>query len=137
MTRLFALISWIVVSAVPVAIAHEAPKTTDLKAPKIQDLLTNALEASDGLEVIVSHVALPPNVTLPKHWHPGEEIAYILQGSVTLLLEGQGEKEFAAGEVGVVPLRAVHTARSGDEGATIIVFRVHTKGEPGRTLVDK
>ena len=137
MKKLFAFISLFVAVAVPMALAHEVPKATGLKAPEIQDLLTNALEGSDGLEVIVSHVALPPNVTLPKHWHPGEEIAYMLQGSVTLLLDGESEKEITAGEVGIVPLEAVHTARSGNEGATIIVFRVHQEGQPGRILVDE
>lgn len=137
MKKLFAFISLFIAGAVAIAIAHEVPKTTGLKAPEIQNLLTNTLEGSDGLEVIVSHVSLPPNVTLPKHWHPGEEIAYMLQGSVTLLLDGESEKEIMAGEVGIVPLKAVHTARSGDEGATIIVFRVHEEGKPGRILVDE
>ena len=137
MKKLFALILMFAAGAVSMAMAHEIPKTTDLRAPEIQNLLTNELDGSDGLEVIVSHVALPPNVTLPKHWHPGEEIAYMLQGSVTLFLEGESETEILAGEVGIVPLRAVHTARSGNEGATIIVFRVHQQGQPGRILVDE
>ena len=137
MKKLFAIISLFVAGAVPMAMAHEVPEMTSLKAPEIQNLLTNTLEGSDGLEVIVSHVSLPPNVTLPKHWHPGEEIAYMLQGSVTLLLDGESEKEITAGEVGIVPLEAVHTARSGNEGATIIVFRVHQEGQPGRILVDE
>ena len=137
MKKLFAIISLFVAGAVPMAMAHEVPEMTSLKAPEIQNLLTNTLEGSDGLEVIVSHVSLPPNVTLPKHWHPGEEIAYMLQGSVTLLLDGESEKEITAGEVGIVPLKALHTARSGDEGATIIVFRVHQEGQPGRILVDE
>lgn len=137
MNKLLTFMLLFVAGAAPIAMAHEVSKTSSLKAPEIQDLLTNALEGSDGLEVIVSHVALPPNMTLPKHWHPGEEIAYILQGSVTLLLEGQSDKEITAGEVGIVPLKAVHTARSGDEGAAIIVFRVHQEGQRGRILVDE
>lgn len=131
----FALL--IVASTVLQATAHEVPETVGLDKPEIRDVLSSALESADGLEVIVSHVALPPSVTLPKHWHPGEEIAYILQGSVTLMLEGENEREFSAGEVGIVPLKKVHTARSGDKGATIIVFRVHEQGQPGRIPVDE
>ena len=116
--------------------AHEVSDTLGLEKPEIQNLMKSALEGADGLEVIVSHVALPPNVTLPRHWHPGEEIAYILQGSVTLLLEGEDEKTLSEGAVGVVPLKKVHTARSGEKGATIIVFRVHEEGQPGRVLVE-
>ena len=137
MKKLLAFILLCVAGAVPMATAHEVTAATDLKAPEIQNLLKNNLEGSDGLEVIVSQVSLPPNVTLPRHWHPGEEIAYMLQGSVTLLLDGENEQEIKAGEVGIVPLRAVHTARSGDKGAIIIVFRVHEEGQPGRILVDE
>ena len=85
----------------------------------------------------MSHVVLPPNVTLPMHWHPGEEIAYILQGSITLILKDEPEQEASAGDVGIVPLKKVHTARSGKDGATILVFRVHEEGQPGRILVDQ
>lgn len=119
------------------ALAHDVANTVDLKKPEIKNLMTSMLEGAEGLEVIVSHVALPPNVTLPRHWHPGEEIAYVVQGSVTLMLDGESEKEISQGGTGVVPLKHIHTARSGDKGATIIVFRVHEQGKPGRVLVKK
>ena len=60
------------------AMAHEVSETVGLEKPEIRDLMSSVPESAEGLEVIVSHVALPPNVTLPKHWHPGEDIAYIL-----------------------------------------------------------
>lgn len=125
----------IVIASAAAAMSHEVRDPAGLQKPNIKDLLTTALKSAEGLEVIVSHVALPPNVTLPMHWHPGEEFAYLLQGSVTLILDGEGEQESYAGDVGVVPLKKVHAARSGDEGATILVFRVHEEGQPGRVLV--
>ena len=125
----------IFIASVAAAMSHDVRDPATLQKPFIQDLLTTALKSTEGLEVVVSHVALPPNFNLPMHWHPGEEFAYILQGSVSLILDGEGEQEAFAGEVGVVPLKKVHTARSGDEGATILVFRVHEEGQPGRVLV--
>ncbi|WP_425043076.1 cupin domain-containing protein [Primorskyibacter sp. S87] len=116
--------------------SHETTDPSAFEKPEIRNLKSTALESAEGLEVIVSQVVLPPNVTLPLHWHPGEEIAYILQGSVTLILQGEPEQEYSVGEVGIVPLKKEHTARSGKDGATILVFRVHEEGEPGRTLVD-
>ena len=136
MLRSLALATMGTAGLMAAAIAHEVSDPVGLEKPEIQNLMKSALEGADGLEVIVSHVALPPNVTLPRHWHPGEEIAYILQGSVTLLLEGEDEKTLSEGAVGVVPLKKVHTARSGEKGATIIVFRVHEEGQPGRVLVE-
>lgn len=125
----------IVVTGAAAVMSHDERDPATLQKPLIQDLLTESLKSTEGLEVVVSHVALPPNLTLPMHWHPGEEFAYILQGSVTLILDGEGEQEAFSGDVGVVPLKKVHTARSGDEGATILVFRVHEEGQPGRVLV--
>jgi hypothetical protein len=42
-----------------------------------------------------------------------------------------------AGSLAKVPLGAVHTVRTGeDQGAKLLVFRVHTPGAPERELVD-
>ncbi|MFC6638102.1 cupin domain-containing protein [Sulfitobacter sediminilitoris] len=94
-----------VAGSVATALSHDVQDPATLQKPNIRDLLSTALESAEGLEVIVSHVALPADVTLPMHWHPGEEFAYILQGSVTLILEEEGEHEAFAGDVGVVPLK--------------------------------
>ncbi|MGI9363947.1 MAG: cupin domain-containing protein [Rhizobiaceae bacterium] len=132
----FSILSAILFAAtLSVSMAHEDHQKNKVDKPKIEDLMTSVLEGTDGVEVILSHVALPPNTALPKHWHPGEEFAYVLQGSITLLLEGKGEKVFSAGEVGKVPLKHIHSARSGSNGVTILVFRVHEQGKPGRVLV--
>lgn len=51
---------------------------------KIDNIMTSQLELVEGIEVVVSHVVIPANTTLPKHWHPGEEFIYVLEGSVVL-----------------------------------------------------
>lgn len=48
------------------------------------NLLVSQLVGAENTEVVVSRVTVPPNTTLPKHWHPGEEFAYILEGSLIL-----------------------------------------------------
>jgi quercetin dioxygenase-like cupin family protein len=103
---------------------------------KFEDLLTEQLQGVDGTEVVVSITTVPPHTTLPRHWHPGEEFAYVLEGSFTLHQEGKPDKAFRKGDVGVVPLKAVHTISTRDEGATALIFRVHEAGQPGRILVD-
>ena len=103
---------------------------------KVETLSSSQLEGVEGTDLIVSRVTFPPNTTLPTHWHPGEEFAYILEGSATLTMEGEEDTTFSAGELSVIPLKRVHSATSGDEGATILVFRVHQRGQPERVLVD-
>ncbi len=121
--------------------ADDAPIPADAtvpikRGPNLETLLKTALEGVEGTEVIVSRVSLPPNMTLPKHWHPGEEFAYVLDGTVTLWQEGKEDIVGKQGDVMKVPLKQVHTAITTDEGATILVFRVHEQGQPERVLVD-
>jgi len=100
------------------------------------NLLTCQLQGVEGTEVVVSHVTVPPNTALPKHWHPGEEFAYILEGSVVLWQKDKPEKVFKKGDACVVPLKQVHTVMTREEGVTILVFRVHEQGQPERVLVE-
>ena len=113
--------------------AAAAEKATGLK---LETLLTAELEGTKNTDVIVSRVTLPPHTTLPKHWHPGEEFAYILEGTASLWLDGKVASTVEAGSVLKVPLKKVHTAITGDEGATLLVFRVHERGQPERVIVE-
>ncbi len=88
------------------------------------------------MEVILDTLTIPPHSTLPMHWHPGEEFVYLIQGSATLIQDSKEDTVFKAGEAGMVPFKQIHSAKTGDEGATIVVFRVHEKGQPHRILVD-
>lgn len=102
----------------------------------LNNLLKTELAGVEGTEVVISHVSIPPHSSLPKHWHPGEEFAYVLEGSATLWQEGKPDRIVRAGEVAKVPLKQVHTAITGEEGVTLVVFRVHEKGRPERIPVD-
>jgi len=103
---------------------------------KFEDLMTEKLESAENTEVVVSITTVPPHTTLPKHWHPGEEFAYVLDGSFVLMQEGKADEYYKKGDTGKVPLKQVHTVRTEEESATILIFRVHEQGQPGRILVD-
>ena len=103
---------------------------------KIENLLRDSLELAKGIEVIMSYVEVPKGTTLPFHYHPGEEFAYIIEGSGELLLEDKTKIPMKAGEAGKVPLKHTHSFSTLNEGAKLVVFRVHEKGQPDRILVD-
>ena len=116
---------------------HDHPAAADhADGPKLENLLRAELAGFDGGEVIVSRVTIPPHTTLPRHWHPGEEFAYVLEGSCYLWQADEEDIPAHAGDVLAVPLRQVHTAYTRDESATILVFRVHEEGQPERVPVD-
>ena len=119
------------------ASGHESSATAEAAVkPLLETLLKTELEGFTGGEVVVSRVTTPPHTSLPKHWHPGEEFAYILEGSCYLWQDGKEDILGRAGDVLAVPLKQVHTAVTKDEGATILVFRVHEEGEPERVPVE-
>jgi quercetin dioxygenase-like cupin family protein len=89
-----------------------------------------------GREVIQVRVELAPGVASPKHTHPGEEIIYVLEGSLEYEVEGKPPVTLKAGDVLFIPAGTVHAAKnvgsgSGAELATYIV----EKGKPLLTVV--
>lgn len=118
------------------ALAHENHESQDVTKVKLENLLSGKLEGVKGTEVIVSRVTIPANKTLPTHWHPGEEFAYVLKGTVVLWQKGKKEIVGHAGDVMKVPLKQIHTAKTKNEPAVILVFRVHEQGKPERVLAE-
>ena len=103
---------------------------------KIENLLRDSLELADGVEVIMSYIELPKNTTLPSHYHPGEEFVYLIQGSGELKLKDESKIIIKAGQTAKVPLKHIHSFSSLNEDVKGVVFRVHEKGKPDRTLVE-
>lgn len=103
--------------------------------PGSNQMLRAALAMADGLEVIISDVVIPAGATIPRHYHPGQEFLYIIEGSAIHVEEGQEDRVLSAGDTYVIPPRAVHEPRGGPDGARAIVFRVHVEGADERTLV--
>ena len=103
--------------------------------PGSNQMLRAPLTVADGLEVIISDVVIPPNATVPRHYHPGEEFLYVLDGSAVHVEEGKDDRILSAGDAYVIPPRAIHAPRGGPDGARAIVFRVHVEGADERTLV--
>ena len=105
--------------------------------PGSNEMLRAPLTLAEGVEVIVSDVIIPPNATVPRHYHPGEEFVYIIEGSVVHVEEGKPEFILKAGEATTIAPEIEHAPRGTEEGARAIVFRVHPEGEPERTLVEE
>ena len=108
----------------------------EITALKIDNLLRDSLELTEGVEVVMSYLEIPKNTTLPAHYHPGEEFVYLIQGSGELTLKDQSKIIVKAGETAKVPLRYVHSFSSLNEDVKGVVFRVHEKGQPDRILVE-
>ena len=96
------------------------------------EVLRSALAGTPGAEVIVSDVVIPPNGQVARHYHPGEEFLYLIEGSAIHVEEGKADLPLQAGDSYAIPPRAIHSPKGGPEGARAIVFRVHVAGQPER-----
>ena len=89
-----------------------------------------------GREVIQVRVQLAPGVAFGKHTHPGEEVIYMLEGTLEYEVEGRPAVTLKAGDVLFIPARAVHAARNAGRtnGAELATYVVE-KGKPLLTMV--
>lgn len=84
-----------------------------------------------GREAIQVRVDFDPGVAFGRHSHPGEEIVYVVEGSLEYEVDGRPPVTLDAGGVLFIPAGAIHAARNvgqgnGAELATYIV----EKGKP-------
>ena len=81
-------------------------------------------------ETVIGMAEIVPNVNIGKHTHPGPESGYMLDGEMTLLVEGQPPLALKAGESYKIPSGAVHDAKTGSKGAKVLATYVVEKGKP-------
>lgn len=84
-----------------------------------------------GREVVQVRVALAPGVVFPKHTHPGDEIVYVLEGTLEYQVEGRVPITLGVGDVLFIPAGAIHTAKNVGrvDGAELATYVVE-KGRP-------
>ena len=108
-------------------VAQEGIKRTDLQR---HDL------SVPGREVIQVLVEFAPGVSFPRHSHPGEEIVYVVEGSLEYQLDGKPPVTLKAGEVLFIPDGEIHAVRNVGSGrAAELATYIVEKGKPLLTLV--
>jgi quercetin dioxygenase-like cupin family protein len=89
-----------------------------------------------GHEAIQTRVDFAPGAVAPRHRHPGEEIVFVLRGSLEYRLDGQAPVILNPGNVLFIPAGTVHAVRNtGTVVASELATYVVEKGQPLITLV--
>jgi quercetin dioxygenase-like cupin family protein len=99
-------------------------------APIKRTLLQKVDVPGSSYEAVTGIAEIIPNVNVGRHTHPGPESGYVLDGDITLLVDGKPPLTLKAGDSYQVPAVAVHDARSGAQGAKLMVVYVVEKGKP-------
>ncbi|MER8634449.1 cupin domain-containing protein [Mesorhizobium opportunistum] len=96
------------------SVAHaEGARLHDVKRV---DLLKHDISIP-GRQVIQVLVEFGPGMTAPNHSHPGEEIVYVVKGSLEYRLERQPPITLKAGDTLFIPDGKVHAVRNVGDGA--------------------
>jgi quercetin dioxygenase-like cupin family protein len=89
-----------------------------------------------GRETIQTRVDFAPGAVAPRHRHPGEEIVYVLGGTLEYRLDGQAPLIVKSGEVVFIPYGTIHAVTNVGPGpASELATYVVEKGKPLVELV--
>ena len=84
-----------------------------------------------GREVVQNRVDISPEAPAVRHKHSGEEIIYVLEGSLEYQVEGRPPTTVEAGDVFFVPAETVHAVRNvGTGNAAELATYFVEKGKP-------
>ncbi len=84
-----------------------------------------------GREAVQARIDFDAHSDFGKHYHPGEEIIYVLEGTLEYEVEGQGTVTLKAGEVLFIPAGIVHSAKNNTNAkASELATYVVEKGKP-------
>jgi quercetin dioxygenase-like cupin family protein len=93
-------------------------------------LQKQALSTPDR-EAVVARAEFIPGGAAGRHTHPGEELGYILEGTLLLEVDGQPPRTLKAGDVFFVPAGIVHDGKNiGSGPAKVLATYVVETGKP-------
>jgi quercetin dioxygenase-like cupin family protein len=94
------------------------------------EVLKSAISIPDH-DAIVSRVDIAPKGQLALHTHPGDEIAYVNSGVITVLEAGEPDHKVAAGASFIIKEGTIHGVKNeGDIPVQLITVHIVTKGKP-------
>ncbi len=91
-----------------------------------------------GHESVTAVAEFQPGGTVGRHTHPGEEVGYILEGTIVLEQEGKASVTLGPGKTFFIPAGTVHNATNrGTVLARVLANYIVEKGKPLATAITK
>ena len=107
--------------------AQQAPSG----AAAIKRTILQRTDAPDGkTEVVLGVAEIGADSMVGRHSHPGAVMAQVVEGEFRLVLDGQPEKVYKAGESFTIPSGAIHNEGATQAGAKVTAVYVVEKGKP-------
>ncbi|MCS0629184.1 cupin domain-containing protein [Telluria mixta] len=104
--------------------------TAQVPGVRRTDLLKHDSVVS-GREVVEVRVEVDPGRGVPRHTHPGDEVLYVVEGTLEYMPDGKAPVTLKAGQSIFIPAGTIHAARNPGTvpGAGIATYFVE-KGKP-------
>jgi len=121
-----------------VAVALAAIVGVGAQAPAFKRTVLQQGDLSvSGREAVTAVAESQPGASPGRHTHPGEEIGYVLEGTVNLEQQGKPAITLKAGQTFLIPAGTIHNATNNGSGtARILATYIVEKGKPLTTPVE-
>jgi quercetin dioxygenase-like cupin family protein len=87
-----------------------------------------------GREAVTAVAELQPGAAAGRHTHPGEEIGYVIEGTVLVEVDGKPPMTLTGGKAFLIPAGAIHNATNkGSSAARVLATYIIEKGKPVAT----
>ena len=116
-----------------------AQKTGEAYTPGERVELTNTpLPAAEGQAISIQRVTFAGGWTGERHTHGGPVFVYVLDGQITVEVDGQDPATLSAGDFAAEPMDTAMVARneSASDPVTILLIQVSQEGVPLMTKVE-
>ena len=89
------------------------------------------IDFPEGYTTVTAIAEVPAGGAAGRHSHPGIETGYVLEGEVTLEIDGQPPMKLKAGDSYQIPSGAIHDAKvTGDKPLKIMAIYIVEKDKP-------
>jgi quercetin dioxygenase-like cupin family protein len=87
--------------------------------------------STPGHEVVQAIAEIPGGAAAGRHTHPGEEVGFVLEGTVVVEIDGKPAATLNAGQYFLVPAGRIHNATNkGSASAKVLATYIVEKGKP-------
>jgi len=100
-------------------------------AQEIQRKVLLQQDGPTGYQTVLTSVEIPPGVSEIRHSHPGMQVVYVLEGTLTLESEGRPRTDYKPGDSYFVESGKAHRGINiGNVPVRVVATTVAEKGKP-------
>lgn len=93
-------------------------------------LIKTELTGAPGRQISVGVAEVAAHFTGVPHYHVGDEVVCVLEGSITFTLDGASDVALKAGETCHIPARQLHFGTTAKEPVKFLSIQVQEAGTP-------